>query len=494
MNANLYECLGCRALLRENQLFKERIAALEKENSLLRSQLVQQSEKLISQEGKLARQTEKLSALEERLNTNSRNSSKPPSSDPPTVKPKERKPTGRHRGAQNGHEPNPPHEYDEKDITRRVECVPTVCGNCGATLEGRDQYPEGKIVADLPEVPPEITEFALHKLTCSCCGATTAGEIPKGESIGGYGPRVAALNALLSCVFRISIRQIHDLLNRVFNIYISEGSIVKLQKVVSAAVAAPVEEAKEFVKSAEYVNSDESGWTIDKKRAWIWTVVAKKVTIFAIRMSRGAQVIKELLGTGFKGVLGSDRFGAYNVMNCRRQICFAHLKRDFTKIAERGGESGRIGGALCDAVDRMFAIRRRIRDGTLSRCEFITELEPIRREIESLLGEGDVCPEKRTARTCRRILKLKEHLWTFARIEGVEPTNNAAERALRTAVIKRKLSFGSDSEQGAIFMERILTVAATCKQQGRDTLDYITNALKSHLRKEKQPSLLPTIN
>lgn len=139
----------------------------------------------------------------------------------------------------------------------------------------------------------------------------------------------------------------------------------------------------------------------------------------------------------------------------------------------------------------MFQWWHRVRDGTLARSSFREYMRPVRRRVEELLREGTACEEKRIARSCAKILTLAPALWTFVRVEGVEPTNNAAERAIRPGVLWRKGSFGTDSARGSRFVERIMTVAATCKQQGRNVLDYVTRARKATLRGEPVPSLLP---
>ncbi len=215
------------------------------------------------------------------------------------------------------------------------------------------------------------------------------------------------------------------------------------------------------------------------------------MTVFMIHASRGAKAARELLGE-FAGILVSDRWGAYNAWSARvRQLCWAHLKRNFAAFVDRGGRSAEIGNSLLAEVKTMFGLWYRVRDGTLARSSFREYMRPVRRRVEELLREGASCGEAKTPETCRRILKLAPALWTFVRIEGLEPTNNAAERAVRPGVLWRKGSFGTDSPRGSRFAERMLTVGATCKQQGRNVVDYVTCAVAASLRGEDVPSLLP---
>ena len=219
--------------------------------------------------------------------------------------------------------------------------------------------------------------------------------------------------------------------------------------------------------------------------------VTAVATVFLIRLSRGGKVAQELLGENFGGVVGSDRWSGYQWLDpARRQLCWAHLLRNFEAWIQRGGESQRIGAALQEQAQQMFAWWHRVRDGTLSRAEFQEKMAAVQERVGALLREGAACDHPKTAGTCRNILALEEALWTFVRVEGVEPTNNSAERAIRAGVLWRKGSFGTQSSDGSRFVERMMTVVATLKQQRRNVLDYLTAACEASLRGEKAPSLL----
>jgi transposase len=275
-------------------------------------------------------------------------------------------------------------------------------------------------------------------------------------------------------------------------VQVSLGTVSKTEERVAAALEQPVEEAKNYVREQAVVHADETGHKVAGKRAWVWTAVTSLVSVFLLCGTRGAQAAKQLLGADFGGILVSDRWEAYSWIDAaRRQLCWAHLIRDFRKISERKGRSRKIADAILEYVKEMFALWHRFRAGELSRAGLQRKMKPVRANVELLLAQGAACGHAKTQRTCRRILKLKQALWTFVDVSGVEPTNNIAERTIRPYVLWRKASFGTQSERGDRFVERMLTVSATCRQQNRNVLQYVTAAICAHLRGEPIPSLLP---
>lgn len=237
---------------------------------------------------------------------------------------------------------------------------------------------------------------------------------------------------------------------------------------------------------------DETSWRQGGKRAWMWVAVTSLVTVFVVRLSRGGAVARELLGEKFGGILVTDRYSAYNWYPVRwRQLCWSHLLRDFEAIRGRGGTSEEVGDALLEQAHQMFRWWHRVREGELARSTFRSYMTALRQEVERLLEAGSQCGEAKTEGTCREILKRREALWTFVQVEGVEPTNNTAERSIRPGVQWRKVSFGTQSEDGSRFVESMMTVVATLKQQKRNVLDYLTAAHEAALHGEPAPSLLP---
>jgi transposase len=268
--------------------------------------------------------------------------------------------------------------------------------------------------------------------------------------------------------------------------------VSKTEERVSEALEQPVEQAKAYVKEQAVVHADETGHKVAGKKAWLWTAVTSLVSVFLIRSSRGAGIAKELLGASFGGVLVSDRWSAYSWVDAaRRQICWAHLIRDLTKMAERQGRSAEIANGILAYVKEMFVLWHRYQRGHNNRWWLRRKMEPICENIEKLLAQGTVCGHAKTQRTCANILALKSALWTFVSTPGVKPTNNVAERTIRPYVLWRKASFGTQSERGNRFVERMLTVSATCKQQERNVLSYVTDVVRAHYQGVPVPSLLP---
>ena len=445
--------------------------------------LVEQSEQL----------QQRIAALEERLKQNSSNSSKPPSSDPPNAPPRpKRTPTGRKVGGQPGHvgHTRPLKPLDQ--VQRVIELRPTSCGRCGALLLGDDSQPQRHQVTELPRIEPHVTEYRRHTLTCLVCGTETPGACPADMPPGDFGPRLQATTGYLSGRMGMSQRDIAETMETVFHTDIGLGSIPTLETVVSDALAQPVADAQRYVQQQAAANVDETGWRERAKRAWLWVAATPLVSVFLVLTTRSAKGAHQLLGDCFRGIVGSDRWSAYNWLDPhQRQLCWAHLKRDFQKLVERGGASQRLGEAFLVQGEQLFRLWQRVRDGTLNRQDFQTQVEPIRTQVHHLLCEGGELAQEKTRHTCKNLLKLEPALWTFVHCEGIEPTNNHAERCLRRAVLWRRRSFGTQSETGSRFVERVLTTVTTLRLQKRDVLDYLTAACTAAIRGDKPPSLLP---
>ena len=255
----------------------------------------------------------------------------------------------------------------------------------------------------------------------------------------------------------------------------------------------PWPQARAYVQAQPTAYLDETGWREKQQRAWLWAAVTAGVTVFVIRLSRGGKVAQELLGDRFWGYLVTDRWSAYTwYPPWRRQVCWAHLLRDIEAMIVRGGGSREIGEALRAQARQMFHWWHRVRDGTLAPASFASYMRPIRREVERLLDAGQTCGVPKTEGTCREMLKLRQALWTFVRHPEVEPTNHAAERAIRPGVLWRKGSFGTQSAEGSRFVEAMMTAVATLQQQHRPVLNYLAAACAAALYGEPIPALLPT--
>lgn len=434
-----------------------------------------------------------VAALKAKLGENSRNSSRPPSLDGPGAAPRTQQATGRKPGGQPGHKGHRRERLPPEQVTKTVNLEPDACFNCHGPVEAREgRAPEWHQVVELPPVKPHVTEYLMHARYCAGCKGWTWAQLPNNVQRGVFGPRLTCLVGLLSGQYRQSKRLMQDFLSTVLNVKISLGSVPKLEGKVSAALEAPVEEAKAFVKEADVVHMDETGWRERLKRAWLWVATTPQVTVFLVAASRGADVAKKLLGEDFKGHLVTDRWSAYNwVATALRQLCMSHLLRDWLGFVERGGVGSLVGAQLLVQAELMFQWWHRVRDGTLTRRTFQRRMVPVRAKIGRLLRKAAVCAGGKTAGMAEEMLKLEKALFTFVDVEGVDPTNNLAERKIRPAVIYRKLSFGTHSEAGSRFIERILTVTATLRQQNRNVLEYLTAAYAAHMAGAPAPSLLP---
>ena len=431
-------------------------------------------------------------ALQEQLRQTSRNSSRPPSSDPPLPQRPHRPRGQRRRGGQPGHPGSTRTLIPVEEVDEVVVIKPAQCTHCQAPLSGDDPQPWRHQVIELPPSKPVVTEYQWHQLACPACGETTRAPWPAGVPSRTYGPRVQATVALCTGAYRLSKRTTQQVMAEVFGVPMSVGTISLLEQATTAVVAAPVEEARTYVHEQAVAHLDETSWCQGGKRAWLWVAVTSLVTVFLVRLSRGGQVARELLGAQFSGILVTDRYSAYNGYPVRwRQLCWAHLLRDFEAMRGRGGRSEEIGDALLAQAHQMFAWWHLVREGTLKRSTFRSYMSPLRREVERLLEAGSRCGVPKTAGTCRDILKRRQALWTFVQVEGVEPTNNTAERSIRPGVLWRKGSFGTQSAEGSRFVESMMTVVATLKQQQRSVLEYLTAACEAALRGEAAPSLLP---
>ena len=431
-------------------------------------------------------------ALQEQLHQTSRNPLRPPASDPPQSERLHRPRRKRRRGGQPGHPGHTRLLLPVEEVDEVVVLKPAQCTHCQAPLSGDDRKPYRHQVIEIPPLQPVVTEYQWHQLACPACGEKTRAPWPAGVPSGTYGPRVQATVALYTGAYRLSKRTTQQAMDEVFGVPIRVGTISQLERATTAAVATPVEEARAYVHEQAVAHLDETSWCQGGKRAWLWVAVTSWVTVCLVRMSRGGSVARELLGETFAGILVTDRYSAYNWYPVRwRQVCWAHLLRDFAAIRDRGGRSEELGEALLAQAHQMFTWWHRVREGTLQRSTFRAYMTPLRREIERLLEAGRRCGVPKTEGMCRDILKRRAALWTFVQVDGVEPTNNTAERAIRPGVLWRKGSFGTQSEAGSRFVESMLTVVTTLKQQQRNVLEYLTEACEAALRGDAAPSLLP---
>jgi transposase len=433
----------------------------------------------------------KIAELEARLKQTPRNSSRPPSTQHPHAKPASAKNKSRKkRGGQPGHAKHERALIPAQECQQIVPLKPQACRRCGQPLAGSDPQPLRHQVWDVPEIKPLVTEYQRHRLTCPCCGETTCGPLPAGVPHSQAGPRLIALTALLMGCFKQSKRRVALFLEQVLHQPCSPGWVVKLQNQATAALTPAYEELAAQLPAEPVLGIDESPTKQAQVKSWLWTFVADGYTLFALRTTRAATVLQDLLTDAFNGVVNCDRAKMYWNVG-RPQWCWAHLKRDFQALIDHPDHQvKRLGRDLMRPTKKLFRHWSRCRDGTITRSGMLCLIKPIREEIDGLLLRGAFSGNPKLVGMCRELYDHRDWLWTFLDVEGVEPTNNVSERALRPAVIWRKLSFGTQSARGSRFVETILTVVETCHRQSRNSFEYLTAAMQAHFAGQPAPSLL----
>jgi transposase len=440
---------------------------------------------------------QRVEELEARLKQNSTNSSRPPSSDPPeTPAAPPRLPTGRKRGAQPGHPAHQRALVPPEEVDRVVAHWPARCQHCqaelAAELAGTVGEPVRHQVTELPPVRAEVTEHQLHRVRCPGCGGETRASLPPEVPTGAFGPRLQAAVALLSGRYRLSRREVAAVCEDLLGARLAVGSVDGLCQATAEALAGPVAELAAAVGEAPVAHADETSWSQAGQRQWLWVVTTCLVTVFTIAASRGRGVIHGLLGEDFAGRLVSDRYAAYTWLPVeQRQVCWAHLRRDFLALLHWGPSAAEFGLALLDLTDQVFDVWHHARADPAERQRLSVTIAPLQAEMYALLEAGQQQRAAKAAGLSRSLLQIWPALWTFVQVPGVEPTNNAAERALRPAVLWRKGSFGTQSDDGNRFVARLLSVAATCRQQQRPLLAYLTAVCTAAQLGQPSPSLLP---
>jgi transposase len=439
----------------------------------------------------------RLRELEARLGRNASNSSIPPSANPPDAPPPVRKKTtGRKPGGQPGHTAYLRVRLPEERLTEPTKHYwPEVCEACHDDLPvapgSDDPEPHWHQVVELPEIPVQVTEYQAHGRSCANCGHVTWARIPENIRAHVCGPRLTATMTFLSGVLHASKRGIEEFVETVCKVPIALGTISNLEQEMSAALAEAHGEAQIAVQEADAKNVDETGWKQAGQKRWLWGAATAWVACFVIAPTRGAAGLAALLGQKIKGIISSDRWSVYGHLKLGlRQLCWAHLKRDFQKLVDRGSDAKDIGEMGLSAVDVIFTLWHAFRGGGMSRSAFHHEIALVRQTLHEWLERGCACADSKAAAFCANVLAVEPALWTFTRKHGVEPTNNHIERLLRPGVLWRKNAFGCHSEAGCRFVERILTVVQTLRLQKRPALEFLYQSLLAHRLAQKAPPLL----
>ena len=473
-----------------------RIAALEAQNAVLIAQVAESNARNAALTEQVAKLTARIDQLLELLNRNSKNSHKPPSRDGPASRGSSggsrKSKSGRKAGGQKGHKGSHRELLPEESVDDFVELYPEVCLGCGAALTPRfDAHARRHQLLDLRDHRPHLTEFRRHEVGCERCGHRTlapydAAQIPASP----FGPCLTAVVALLTGVYHLSRRKTRQLLAELFGISISIGAISAMERRASAALASAYDEAQREVEYAAVKHTDATSWVRAGVLMSLWTLATTSATVFRIFADGCRETIRPFFG-GRHGILVSDRatvFGFWAM--ALRQICWAHLLRRFIAFSERDGPAGALGHELLDYTALVFDYWHGFQRGELTKEELENWLRPVRRGFEQTLERGVDANIDRVSGSCSDILGHREALWTFVNNDGVEPTNNHAERELRAFVLWRKRSFGTQSDRGERFAERVMTVAHTARKQGKAVLTFVTRSIEAHVTGAPSPQLI----
>jgi transposase len=438
----------------------------------------------------------RVAELERRLGRSSRNSSLPPSQDPPSAPPRPRRPgSGRRPGGQPGHEGKhrrllPPEQVDEI-----VEHWPERCRACAHVFAAQELVaalePWRHQVAELPAIAVRVSEHRLHGVCCPECATATRAELPRELPRSAFGPRLQAAVVTLAVRNRVSRRDTTELARELFGVELATGSVDAIVQRTGAALAAPHTRLEQQLKSAPVVNIDETGWKTAGGKRTLWGALTARSAVFRIAAGRHGFEARTLLGERFAGIVCSDRWRGYDYLDpSQRQLCWAHLLRDFIAHSEGMGEQQKFGEQGLRIARELFAAWASYQTDA-DRARLQAQTAPLQQQLRRLLEHA----ARKSTRTkyhrdfARNLLKRWPALWTFTHTDGVEPTNNHAERGLRGAVIYRKLSLGSQSDHGERTIERLLSASITCRLQKRSLFAYLTDVLAANIRGDPVPAL-----
>src|ERR687892_2475125 len=454
---------------------------------------------LLLRVGELIEANERLEArvaeLERRLNRSSRNSSLPPSQDPPSAPPRLRRPgSGRERGGQPGHEGTNRPLLPLARVDEVVEHWPERCRACAHVFSADERVDAAAVqrhqVCELPPLAVRVSEHRLHRVCCPECALETRAELPAGVPRSAFGPRLQAAVVTLAVRNRVSRRDTTELARELFGVELATGSVDAIIQRAGEALAGPYTELEQRIKTAAAVNIDETGWKTCGGSRTLWGALTSRTAVFRIAAGRHAFEARALLGERFAGIVCSDRWRGYDYLDpSQRQLCWAHLLRDFTAHSEGLSEQHDFGCAgLALAHDLLAAWDVYQADNDRARLQ--AQIAPLQAKLLTLLEHA----ARKSTRTkyhrdfARNLLKRWPALWTFTHTDGVEPTNNHAERGLRGAVIYRKLSLGSQSDRGERTIERLLSASVTCRLQKKSLFAYLSQALAAHARGDPVPT------
>jgi len=485
---------------------------LEREIERLRRELAEKDQQIRRQSEEIAKQQQQIADAEKQIadlnrqlaqrKQNSTNSSKPPSSDGLAGEPRQRgrrKKSRRKAGGQPGHRGAHRSLAPAERVDEIRPVLPEQCRHCGHLLPAQVEQVQsiGAVqrhqVTELPPIQARLIEYQCHRVLCPECGESTRAAVPE-EATGNFGPQLTARIAYLTVVCRMPRRVVEALLAQVLGIEISLGSTQKCWEEASQAVAGVCQELEQQLKDEPVLNVDETGWRTNGEKRFLWAFVALRYVVYTVAATRGSDVLIRLLGAVFQGILCSDRFSAYLKYHAgKAQFCWAHLKRNLLGIVEFT-KSSAVERFCRDALAehaRLFRLWHKFGSGQIDRGRLLLRSIPIQKRIFALAERHLDSRHREVRNLATALFEHNERLFTFLEQEGVEPTNNSAERALRTGVQWRKICFGNRSTHGELATARLLTVAETCDLQRLNILAYLSAAIASHRKRQPTASLLP---
>jgi len=513
--------VGCRPGCRSKEEVERLREQLERRNQRiaeLEKQVEEQQKKIAEEEKKIAEGEKKIADLERQLSLrrrNSTNSSKPPSSDGLAGPERKRgcgKPKSKKRRRSGGQKGHPGHSrplFPPEKVDRVVEVLPDSCGHCQKSFAGDADIlttqgePWRYQVTELPEIKPLVTEYQMKTVIFPCCNKPTKAQLPA-EVKGQFGERLTASIAYMKVRCNIPQRPMQCLLEEVMGTSVSQGGMQKIWEEASAAVAAPCEELEQALPEQPVLNCDETSSRTNKEKRWLWVFVAQTFVYFSIEISRSTEVLDRLL-KHFSGILGADRMASYQKFvkgkaKILMQFCWAHFKRDLLGALEvaRTVQGKRFCRDALAEEKKLFRLWHRFRNQTssrgsppLTRKQLIKEARPIQKQLLRMAKRNLNCKDKEARNLATALSEHHDKFFTFIYHEGVEPTNNVSERAVRNHVQRRKISFGNRSRNGELALARLLSVHATCRLQKRSSLHYLIEAVRCHRAGKPAPSLLP---
>jgi len=445
---------------------------------------------------------ERVEDLERRVDRDSGNSSMPPSSDPPKSRAERRraareayKRSMRRSGGQPGHEGKSRELVTRERVDERVGHLPDCCG-CGHEFDGSEERVGDPVVHqqfELAPIRPLVFEHQRLRLRCPACQKAVLARLSAGAG-SGFGPRLDAHIAMLAGVFRLSREQVRQTVVEVFGIPASTGSIDSAIMRMSAVLADPWAELRAAIQQAEVVHADETTWRLAGAQQWLWVAASALLACYRIDPSRSQAAAKALLGEDFGGFVVSDRYAGYHFLDIlQQQLCWCHVIRQLIEVSQRSGATGRRGIKLVTLARAVIAAHRAYLTDGHDPEWLAAQLEPLREQIRALLDQCAAGRHTRTANLAAGLLDEYEALWTFADVPelAIDPTNNAAERAVRHAVLMRKLQGGTQSDRGSRWIERVQSVRETCRLQQRPVLAWLVDAAAAAHHRLPAPSLLP---